>query len=72
MKKLDGGRPETPFVLTAWKLYTHMNGDKNSMCYKMMYGNETSSLRNSKDVDHFEIHVPADKEIKPEQELDFI
>ena len=59
MKKLDGGRPETPWVLSAIKLFTHMDGNEDSMCWKVMYGNETSSMRNSKDIESFDIHVPT-------------
>jgi hypothetical protein len=67
MKKLDGGRPENPWVLNAMKLYTHMEGSEDSMCYKIMYGNETTSMRNSKDIEIHDIHVPA-----KETELEFL
>jgi len=56
MKKLDGGAPESPWVLTAIKLYTHMDGSEDSMCYKMMFGNETSSIVNSKDIEKFDLN----------------
>jgi hypothetical protein len=59
MKKLEGGKPETPWVLNAIKLYTHMEGSEDSMCYKIMYGNETNSMRNSKDIEKFDIHEPT-------------
>ena len=56
MKKLDGGAPESPWVLTAIKLYTHMDGNEDSMCYKMIFGNETSSIMNSKDIEKFDLN----------------
>jgi len=55
MKKLDGGFPENPWVLTAAKLYTHMNGSEDSVCYNMMFGNETFSLQNSVSVEKHDI-----------------
>lgn len=30
MKKLNGGGPESPWVLYGMKLYTHMNGNEDS------------------------------------------
>jgi len=69
MKKLDGGRPENPWVLHHIKLYTHMNGSQDSKCWNLIYGNDTNSLRNSKDVEISTIRVPAQKE---EVKLDFI
>jgi len=50
MKFADGGRPETPWVLTALKLYTHLDGAKDSNCYKMLWGNTTASLAQSPDA----------------------
>lgn len=44
MKFADGGRPETWWVLTAFKLYAQLDGDKGSKCYSMLWGNETDSL----------------------------
>jgi len=67
MKKLDGGRPENPWVLNAIKLFAHMDGSEDSMCWKVMYGNDTTSLRNSGDVEKFDIHVPTKT-----HDLDFI
>ena len=32
LKRKDGGRPENIWVLTAAKLYTHMNGAEDSKC----------------------------------------
>ena len=61
MKFKDGGRPETPWVLNAIKLFTHMNGSEDSMCWKYMYGNDTKSMRNSEDIEVHDIHVPAAK-----------
>merc|ERR1711998_243448 len=47
MKIREGGRPEFPVVLTALKLYAHLDGDKGSKCYSIMYANNTDSLRNN-------------------------
>jgi hypothetical protein len=65
MKKLDGGKPETPWVLNAVKLYTHMEGSEDSIYYKIMCGNETNSMRNSKGIEKFDIHEPT-KTVEPE------
>ena len=61
MKKLNGGRPENPWVLTAAKLYTHMDGATDSKCYEMMWGNEADSLQNSTDVEKFILSKPDDE-----------
>ena len=53
MKQKDGGRPENVWVLTAAKLYTHMDGAADSKCYEMMWGDATDSLQNSTDIEKF-------------------
>ena len=58
MKSKDGGRPENVWVLTAIKLYTHMDGAKDSKCYSMLWGNESDSLQNSSDVENFILSHP--------------
>jgi len=57
MKKLDGGRPENWWVLTAIKLYGQQGGSTQSDCYKQLWGHEEISLRNSTDVDIFDIRI---------------
>lgn len=39
-----------------------MEGSEDSQCYKIMYGNETFSMRNSGDVEINNIHIPTAKE----------
>jgi hypothetical protein len=55
MKFKDGGKPENTWVLAAIKLYTQQDGSPDSQCYKYLWGNDTTSLRNSPDVDLHEI-----------------
>ena len=42
---------ETPWVLAALKLYAHLDGQKDSACWTSLYGNATSSLSNSPNVE---------------------
>ena len=51
-KPNNGGWPENTWVLAASKLYTHMEGAKDSKCYSLIWGNETDSLRNSPDLEN--------------------
>lgn len=57
MKKLDGGRPENWWVLTAIKLYAQQGGSNQSKCYNQLWGNDANSLRNSSDVEKFDIRI---------------
>jgi hypothetical protein len=40
MKYMEGGKPEMTLLLKAAKLYGHMEGDKESKCYGLIYGKE--------------------------------
>ena len=59
MKFRQGGGPETPWVLTAIKLYAHLNGSKTSKCHDLLWGNSASSLRHSNTTDNVEIITPS-------------
>lgn len=60
MKFKDGGGPETPWVLTAIKLFAHHDGDTTSKCHDLLWGNSSDSLRNTNTTDKVEIHLPTD------------
>jgi len=45
---------ENPWVQTAIKLYTHMEGNMDSQCAKMLYGKTDSSLENDSNVETVE------------------
>lgn len=47
MKFANGGGPETPWVLTAIKLYAQKGGSDTSECYRMLWGDDSDSLKNS-------------------------
>jgi len=47
---------ETPWVLTAMKLYTQQKGNMQSQCAKMLYGDQDGSLAQDAHVDQFFIH----------------
>jgi hypothetical protein len=47
----NGGAPETPWVMTAFKLYAQFAGSNASKCYNMLWGDDADSLKNSKDAD---------------------
>ena len=49
------GVPESPWVLVALKLYLLNDGDPKSTCHALLYGNETTSLRNAPDADLVDI-----------------
>lgn len=53
------GSPETPWVLTAAKLYAQMGGKVDSECYKMLWGDESSSLRMDPAVKESIVNQPA-------------
>ena len=53
MKQKDGGRPENVWVLTAAKLYTHMEGNYDSKCYHMMWGTDADSLQKDTNIEKF-------------------
>jgi dienelactone hydrolase len=53
MRFADGGRPETWWVLTAFKLYAQLDGDRGSKCYSMLWGNDSDSLQQSPDIEKF-------------------
>jgi len=55
MKFKNGGGPETPWVLTAIKLYAQHDGNTNSKCFELLWGNSDDSLRNSKSIDNVDI-----------------
>ena len=58
LKRKDGGRPENIWVLTAAKLYTHMNGAEDSKCFDMIWGNTDDSLQVSKDIELYSLNRP--------------
>ena len=43
--------PETPWVLTALKLYAQQGGDPDSKCAELLWGDTPQSLSQAKDVD---------------------
>jgi hypothetical protein len=44
--------PESPWVLIAMKLYTHMDGNSNSNCADLLWGVGTKSLAKDTNVEH--------------------
>jgi len=52
--------PETPWVLTAVKLYTQLGGSASSKCHSMLWGSEADSLQKDSNIDKSVVHTPAD------------
>ena len=68
MKTKEGGKPETPWVLVALKLYAQHGGTIDSKCYSLLWGEEADSLKNSTWTDKVELHPGAPKE----EEVEFL
>jgi dienelactone hydrolase len=51
--------PETAWVLTAAKLYAQLDGDVNSHCHAMLWGNGQDSLQQDSAVDEKIVNVPS-------------
>jgi hypothetical protein len=54
----NGGGPETPWVLTAAKLYAQKGGSDTSECYRMLWGDSYDSLQNSETVERYDLFKP--------------
>jgi len=48
--------PETPWVLTALKLYAQFDGNASTQCSQLLWGNGTSSLSNDSNVELYLRH----------------
>jgi dienelactone hydrolase len=55
LKAQIGGQPETRWVLTAAKLYAHLDGIAGSQCYQMMWGSGEGSLSRASEFDHAKV-----------------
>ncbi|GMH63662.1 hypothetical protein TrST_g288 [Triparma strigata] len=57
MKRMGGGEPEFSAVLSAAKLYGHLGGDSNSVCYERLYGESGIKGLNITDVLDFRLEL---------------
>jgi hypothetical protein len=60
---------ETPWVLTAYKLYAQQNGSEDSECYRRLWGNGEQSLQKSKNVEKIDVHNPNGRSAEEGREL---
>ena len=51
--------PETPWVLVAMKLYTHMGGSSDSNCADLLWGNGATSLAADSNLDRLVRNHPG-------------
>ena len=54
---MGGGEPEFSAVLSAAKLYGHLGGDSNSVCYERLYGESGIKGLNITDVLDFRLEL---------------
>ncbi|GMH47667.1 hypothetical protein TL16_g00117 [Triparma laevis f. inornata] len=57
MKRIGGGYPEFSAVLTAAKLYGHLDGDQDSQCYEQLYGESGIKFQNITGVLDFRLEL---------------
>lgn len=52
--------PETPWVLTAAKLYAQLGGDSGSKCHSLLWGDSDSSLQKDPNTEKVVVNLPKD------------
>ena len=54
---VDGVAPEFEWLIKAVKLFGQLGGDEKSVCYSMIYGEESNSLKMANETDVLDIRV---------------